>query len=115
MDSQSDYENQINTLVEQWDFRIAQLEAEARFAGPENTKRYEEEIGELIADREAVRRGLVKVESSGELCSSCPSEMIETSESSEAESSAEEPKDISWHSDFDVTRTPRSRYGREVP
>jgi hypothetical protein len=74
MKHQSDYEKRLESLIENWDARIESLEAEARNAGPELKRKYDEEIDRLILDREAARRGLLRVEESGELCSSCPPE-----------------------------------------
>jgi hypothetical protein len=44
-------------------------------AGPEQKEKYGEEISVLIANRESVRRGLLRVDPEGiDLCSSCPEE-----------------------------------------
>jgi hypothetical protein len=72
MDFQSDYERRIDSLLEEWNSRIEHLEADARHAGPEFKKKYDEQISTLILDREATRRGLLRMEESGELCASCP-------------------------------------------
>jgi hypothetical protein len=74
MEYESDYECRIDSLIQQWNARILQLEADARHASPEFKRKYDKEISALILDREAVRRGLLKVENSGELCLSCPPE-----------------------------------------
>jgi hypothetical protein len=74
MDYPSDYERRLDSLVNEWNARIDLLEADARHAGPEFKKKYDDQISTLILDREAARRGLLRVEESGELCSSCPPE-----------------------------------------
>ncbi len=74
MEGQSDYERRLESLIEQWNIRIDKLEADARHADPEFKKKYDDEISTLILDREAARRGLLEVQQSGSLCSSCPPE-----------------------------------------
>ncbi len=62
-------------MVEQCDDRIAQFEADLEEAGPEQKEKYDEEMSVLIANREAVRRGLLRLSPEGdELCSACPEE-----------------------------------------
>ena len=69
------YESEVEGKIEEWNARIEQLKISAQDAGPEKSKEYEEEIDTLIVDREAVRRGLLRMSESGEaLCSSCPDE-----------------------------------------
>jgi len=71
MSEKSSYEDKVKALLAEWDERIKELEAELRNAGPELKKAYEKEIGELIANREATRRGLFRLGPSGELCTAC--------------------------------------------
>jgi hypothetical protein len=87
MDYHSDYERRIDSLVDEWNARIDLLEADARHAGPEFKGKYNDQITTLILDREAARRGLLRVEESGELCSSCPPE----SSRKESEPTEKEP------------------------
>jgi hypothetical protein len=104
------YESEVEGKIEEWNARIEQLKISAQDAGPEKNKEYEEEIDTLIADREAVRRGLLRMSESGEaLCSSCPdeptpSEKTEQEEESILERIAPEP--------YDVGRSPRKTYGK---
>jgi hypothetical protein len=53
------------------DYQIEELEACAKQASPELGKQCEEQISVLIANREAMKRGLLKCTDEGELCSSC--------------------------------------------
>jgi hypothetical protein len=104
------YESEVEGKIEEWNARIEQLKISAQDAGPEKSKEYEEEIDTLIADREAVRRGLLRMSESGEaLCSSCPdeptpSEKTEQEKESILERIAPEP--------YDVGRSPRKTYGK---
>jgi hypothetical protein len=109
------YESEVEGKIEEWNARIEQLKISAQDAGPEKSKEYEEEIDTLIADREAVRRGLLRMSESGEaLCSSCPDEpapsektepeKVEPVEESILERIAPEP--------YDVGRSPRKTYGK---
>ena len=105
------YEREVEGKIEEWNARIEQLKISAQDAGPEKSKEYEEEIDTLIADREAVRRGLLRLSESGEaLCSSCPDEPTPSSEKTEPkeesilERIAPEP--------YDVGRSPRKTYGK---
>ncbi len=72
METEGDYERRVEAVVEQCDAQIAQFEAAMEEAGPEQRAKYDEEMNVLIANREAVRRGLVRLGPEGELCSSCP-------------------------------------------
>lgn len=106
----NNYENQVEAKIQEWNARIDLLKVSAQDAGSEKRKEYEEEIDTLIADREAVRRGLLRVGESGEtLCSSCADEptspeKTEPEEESILERLAPEP--------FDVARSPRKTYGK---
>lgn len=61
--------------MEQCDDQIAQFKADLEDAGPEQKEKYDEEMSVLIANREAVRRGLLRLSPEGDdLCSSCPAE-----------------------------------------
>ncbi len=73
MENPGEYERRIEALVEQCDNQIEQFKAALEQAGPEQRDKYEEEMSVLIANREAVRRGLLRPSPEGEeLCSSCP-------------------------------------------
>jgi hypothetical protein len=72
MDSRSEYETRVDDAVFEWDSRIRELEKEIKFtATSEQEQKIRNEIGSIIAAREAARRGLFKVEKSGELCMDC--------------------------------------------
>jgi hypothetical protein len=75
LEKQGEYERIVEAVVEQCDDQIAQFRADLEEAGPEQKEKYDEEISVLIANREAVRRGLLRVTPGGDdLCSSCPEE-----------------------------------------
>jgi len=75
LEKQGEYERRVETVVEQCDDQIEQFKADLEEAGPEQRTKYDEEIDVLIANREAVRRGLLRVNPEGvDLCSSCPDE-----------------------------------------
>jgi hypothetical protein len=73
LENPGEYERRIEALVEQCDDQIEQFRSSLEEAGPEQKEKYDEEMSVLIANREAVRRGLLRPSPSGEeLCSSCP-------------------------------------------
>jgi len=73
LEKQGEYERRVEAVVEQCDDQIAQFKADLEEAGPEQKEKYDGEISVLIANREAVRRGLLRVNPEGvDLCSSCP-------------------------------------------
>ena len=73
MEKQGEYERRVEAVVEQCDDQIEQFKADLEEAGPEQKEKYREEISVLIANRESVRRGLLRVNPEGvDLCSSCP-------------------------------------------
>jgi hypothetical protein len=75
LEKQGEYERRVEAVVEQCDDQIAQFKADLEEAGPEQKEKYDGEISVLIANREAVRRGLLRVNPEGvDLCSSCPEE-----------------------------------------
>ena len=77
METEEDYERRVEAAVEQCDAQIAEFEAAMEEAGPEQRAKYNEEMSILIANREAVRRGLLRLTPEGDLCSSCSDEEIE--------------------------------------
>jgi len=107
----SQYENKVEAKIEEWNARIEKLKLDAQDAGPEKRKEYEEEIDSFIANREAARRGLVRVSESGSgLCSSCPDEPPFSERAHPAEEGILE-KILAWP--HDVVRSPRTTYGKE--
>jgi hypothetical protein len=75
LEKQGEYERRVEAVVEQCDDQIEQFKADSEGAGPEQKEKYDGEISLLIANREAVRRGLLRVTPEGDdLCSSCPEE-----------------------------------------
>jgi len=75
LEKQGEYERRVEAVVGQCDDRIEQFKADLEEAGPEQREKYDEEISVLIANREAVRRGLLRVNPEGDdLCSSCSEE-----------------------------------------
>ena len=103
------YESEVEGRIKEWNERIELLKISAQDAGSEKKKEYEEEIDTLIVDREAVRRGLLRVGERGKtLCSSCADEPTASTEAEPEEESilerlAPEP--------YDVARSPRNTYG----
>jgi hypothetical protein len=85
LETAGEYERSVEAVVEQCDDQIEQFKADLEDAGPEQKEKYNEEISVLIANREAVRRGLLRVDPEGvDLCSSCPEEKeaLQTAEGS---------------------------------
>jgi len=75
LEKQGEYERRVEAVVDQCDDQIEQFKADLEEAGPEQKEKYDEEISVLIANRESVRRGLLRVDPEGiDLCSSCPEE-----------------------------------------
>jgi hypothetical protein len=106
----SHYEDRVEAKIEEWNARIEQLKVDAQDAGPEKSKEFEHEIESLIANREAVRRGLLRLSESGEeLCSACPNEQT-SSETAEVEKEGLLERLVS--EPYDVARSPRSEYGK---
>ena len=64
----NNYESEVEGKIEEWNARIEQLKISAQDAGSEKRKEYEEEIDTLIVDREAVRRGLLRLSERERLC-----------------------------------------------
>jgi len=75
--NQVDPDAAVEALISRMDAQIGELTGRAKDAGPELRRQCEEEISTLIVNREAIRRGLLRVTESGELCSSCPEEEAE--------------------------------------
>ncbi len=74
METPADHENRIQELLKTCNAQIEELEACAKQAAPELRRECEEEISVLIANREALRRGLLKINGESGFCSSCAPE-----------------------------------------
>ena len=74
MINQTDRDGTTETLVNEIDSQIEELTLCSKDAAPELRKECEDKISLLIANREGIRRGLLRLNEAGELCSSCPSE-----------------------------------------
>jgi len=74
LETQADYENRIQALLSTCNTQIEELEACAKQAAPELRRQCEEEISVLIANREALKRGLLRFNDESGLCSACPEE-----------------------------------------
>jgi len=61
MEAQTDYESRVQLRLQVFDDQIKELEAKAEEAQPEMRKQYEEQIDQLILDREALKRGLLEI------------------------------------------------------
>jgi hypothetical protein len=77
MSVQSEYESQAACLIEQCDAGIAAFCTCADEESPDVSAGCREEISVLIANRESLKRGLIRPDKSGSLCSSCPDEVAE--------------------------------------
>ncbi|HTY24645.1 MAG TPA: hypothetical protein VMC85_16045 [Desulfomonilaceae bacterium] len=76
MENQTYDDSRIEGMLNVCNCQIEELEACAKQASPELRKQCEEQISVLIANREALKRGLLKVSDEGELCSSCSKKEI---------------------------------------
>jgi hypothetical protein len=65
------YEDRVQEQIDTYNVKIDQLEEYARKVGPDRRSNSEEEISELILQREAVRRGLLRLDPQGTTCSAC--------------------------------------------
>jgi len=74
MSAVSEDEERLETMLEQCNSSIDELSTCARNASPGAREICREEISVLIANRESLRRGLLKYDDSACLCSSCPVE-----------------------------------------
>ena len=74
----SEYEARLNELMEYWNSRIDQLKFDAEQAGRELRKKENDEISTLVLNREAARRGLLRMRDTDPcLCASCPMDEIQ--------------------------------------
>jgi hypothetical protein len=70
-----DHDAEVGAFVARCDAEIEKLKGWATEAPPELQKKLNDDIADLIANREAARRGLLPISSSGEaLCSTCSEE-----------------------------------------
>jgi len=69
----SDYEIKLQELLRQCDASMEGLSACARNASPGMSKACRDEMEILIANRESLRRGLLRLDDANCLCSSCDS------------------------------------------
>jgi hypothetical protein len=76
MINQTDRDGTTETLIKEIDSQIEELTLCAKDAAPELRKECDDKISLLIANREGIRRGLLRFNEAGELCSSCPSEEV---------------------------------------
>jgi hypothetical protein len=77
MTNQTDRDGTTETIISEIDSQIEELTQCAKEAKPEMRKECEDKISLLIANREGIKRGLLRLNEAGELCSSCPSEQVE--------------------------------------
>lgn len=56
------YSERVLRLMEHWNRLIEELKGASRFAAPGRVKKYDELVSELIAYREATRRGLLELD-----------------------------------------------------
>jgi len=69
----SDYEIELEALLRQCDSSVEDLSACARNASPGMSRACRDEMEVLIANRESLRRGLLRLDDANCLCSSCDS------------------------------------------
>jgi hypothetical protein len=67
LETQADYENRIQALLDTCNTQIEELEACAKQASREPRTQYDEEISVLIANREALKRGMLKLDEQSRL------------------------------------------------
>ncbi len=72
MSAASNYETRLEALLQQCDVSIDEESACARDASGAARRACLEEMDTLIANRESLRRGLLRLEEPNCLCSSCP-------------------------------------------
>jgi len=70
-----DHDAEVGAFITRCDEEIQKLRSWATDAPPELQKKIENDISDLITNREAVRRGLLPLSKAGEvLCSTCSEE-----------------------------------------
>lgn len=110
MRSDPTYEEIVENILTQWDNQIEQLKGHARNADPEESRKYLEAIGFLVANREAARRGLLRVsESEIEAAASRLNDKASDESDKDSVGSLKE----ALFGDLDVTMSPKQTYGRE--
>ncbi|MFZ5868888.1 MAG: hypothetical protein ACOYXY_23615 [Thermodesulfobacteriota bacterium] len=104
-----EHEERVRTLLSKWDDEIERLKAASLDASDEDRKRYDEAIELLVANREAMRRGLLVLPETEEV----PRASSEAVASSEKEPVREGFFERFFHGDLEETRKQRQFYGRE--
>lgn len=106
------YAKRVKLLMEHWNGLIDELTTASRDALPDQADRYHEIIGQLIANREAVRRGLVELV---ELESPAAASGDEPNGDREMEQNQPGEEDFldKYLFHTDVTKQPKTRYGAE--
>lgn len=111
MTNANTYEEQINELIENWDEHIDRLKKAARDASGDDRNRYDEALSFLMANREALRRGLLRPDPSrGEFCVSCEEE---NASGQSQQKTSDDPVDRILQTTLDVMKNPREKYGPE--
>jgi hypothetical protein len=67
----NEYEYRVQNQIDTYNVKIDQLEEYERKAGPDHKRNTKDEISALILQREAVKRGLLRVNKQGDTCSAC--------------------------------------------
>ncbi|MEW6113471.1 MAG: hypothetical protein AB1664_15170 [Thermodesulfobacteriota bacterium] len=106
-----EHEERVRTLLSKWDDEIERLKAASLDAADEDRKRYDEAIELLVANREAMRRGLLVLPETEEIPRA--SGETEAESSREAEPVREGFFERFFHGDLEETRKQRQFYGRE--
>ncbi|MEW6533577.1 MAG: hypothetical protein AB1473_22305 [Thermodesulfobacteriota bacterium] len=106
-----EHEERVQTLLGKWDVEIERLKAAAEDASDEDRKRYDEAIELLVANREAMRRGLLVIPETEDIPPA--SSETEAESSREAEPIREGFFERLFHGDLEETRKQRQFYGRE--
>jgi hypothetical protein len=104
------YEQRVENKILEWNSRIDELSAASLNVSDDVKMRYNDEIAELVANRESLRRGLVKLEDNDTLCVACSEEPQIDEEPVSPETDV---VDDFLYSDMNVTANPKSRYGPE--
>jgi len=106
------YVKRINLLMEHWNCLIDELTTASRDALPDQAEKYREIIGQLIANREAVRRGLVELVELG-----LPGTASGDGRNRNPEMEENQPEEEGFLDRYlfhsDVSKQPKTRYGTE--
>jgi hypothetical protein len=115
MASGSPYEKHVETLVQEWDEKIREFKQNAQHAGPEDAQRFNRAISWLLANREALRRGLLEFEPAP-----TSTGILRSADDTPEAKAAPEPQDDTslvdeLSEDYNVMRSPKERYGPGEP